>query len=414
MIMRCLQIALLLLVSVCNIPAQQHMLQIFNTGNSPLQENTIRALAIAPDSALWLGTENGLSTFKNGTWSAIDTFENMQIRAIAFDAAGYAWVGTFLHGLWVQSGNGWTNYLPSNSNLPSDHIRTISFCPNGDAWIGTIGGAVNISGGMWQVYQMSNTNWYGSNIGASYCDVNNGIWLGGINNGLMHLTDTSWTIYHTSNSNLPDNSILGLNGTLNGDILLAMPTGGFSIFDGNLGWINYNTNNSFNPSSSFNRIAVGSSGTIYLASLDKGLIVYDGTNYWHNISTTQTPDTSGNFLPDNEMLTIVQDHEGIIWASIFNEGLARIQFIDTTISGIHVVRLAQVSLHPNPTDDFVVIDAPTTGLDITITDVLGTTVFTAETTTAQTKIPLGDLPKGIYMVIIQSGSAVTTQRLFKN
>lgn len=412
--MRHLLIALLLLFNCLGLYAQQHTLHTFNSGNSPLPENTIRALAIAPDSALWVGTENGLATLKNGTWTTIDTFEHLQIRAIAFDSAGHAWVGTFLHGLWVQSNNGWTNYLPSNSDLPAEHIRTISFCPNGDAWVGTIGGAIKISGAAWQTFSTSNTNWYGDNIGASYCDSNNEIWLGGVNNGLMHHTDTIWTIYHSSNSNLADNSILDLNGKPNGDILIAFPTGGFSIFDGNLGWINYNTSNSYTPSNSFNHITIGNSGSIYLASLDRGLVVFNGANNWQNISATQTPDTSGNFLPDNEMIALVQDHEGVIWASIFNIGLMRIEFIDTTISGLQPVSLAQVSIHPNPAQEFVLIDAHTTGLSITVTDVLGSAVFATETTAPQTKIPLGYLPKGIYMVIIQSGSAVSTQRLIKN
>lgn len=414
MMMRYLQVIVLLLGTCYSLYAQQHTLQVFNTSNSPLQENTIRALAIAPDSTLWVGTENGLTTLKNGNWAALDTFENLQIRAIAFDTAGYAWVGTFFNGLWVQSSIGWTNYLPSNSNLPTDYVKTISFCPNGDAWIGTIGGAVNISGGVWHVYLSSNTNWYGDNIGASYCDMSNEIWLGGINNGLMHLSDTSWTIYHSSNSNLPDNSILGLNGNANGDLFLAMPSGGFSIFDGNLGWINHNTNNSFSPSSSYNRIVIGNDGNMYLASLDRGLVIYNGSNNWHNISTIHSPDTSGNFLPDNEMLTIVQDQEGVIWASIFNQGLARIQFIDTTINSVTPVSLGQVSVYPNPAEQFTIIDAPTLGLDVSLIDVLGNTVFATETNSLQTKIPLDGLSKGIYMVIIQSGSVVSTQRLIKN
>ncbi len=412
MMMHCLRIVVLLLASYGSLSAQPHSLQTFTTNNSALQENTIRTLATAPDSALWVGTENGLSTLKNGNWAAIDTFLNLQIRAIAFDSSGYAWVGTFLHGLWVQTDTGWINYLPSNSDLPADHVRTIAFCPNGDAWIGTVGGAVMISNGVWQVYQTTNTNWIGSNIGASYCSPTNEIWLGGVNNGLMHQVDTGWVIYHASSSNLPDNTILDLQGKPNGDIVLAMPTGGIAIFDGNQGWIVYNTLSSFSPSNSINRIAVGNNGKLYFASVDKGLVVFEGGFDWFNISTAERPDTSGTYLPDNDMLTVLQDPNGIIWASIFNQGLMRIEFLDT-LSGIASTNLAATALYPNPAQDFIVIETLSPNLTITIIDVLGTEVYNTATNAPKTKVPLGNLPKGTYMVMLQSGGATTAQRLIK-
>ncbi len=413
MMMRCLQFAALIVVSYGALIAQPHTLQVFNTSNSPLQENTIRTLAVAPDSVLWVGTENGLATLKNGSWATIDTFENLQIRAIAFDTAGHAWVGTFLHGVWVQTINGWTNYLPSNSNLPSEHVRTISFCPNGDTWIGTLGGAVYINNGVWTVYQQTNANWYGDNIGASYCGNNNDIWLGGVNNGLMHLRDTTWVIYRSSNSNLPDNTILDLKGNAQGDILLAMPYGGTAVFDGNQGWILYNTTNSFIPANSINEIAIGSDGNTYYATANKGLTIYKGGMDWSNIDATTRPDTNGLYLPDNEMLAVVQDAQGVIWGSIFNKGLVRIEFIDSTVSSINSIELTNISIYPNPTQDYIVVNAPVSNLGISIIDVLGTELYTTSTTSLNTKIPLSYLPKGTYMVVLQSGSAITTQRLIK-
>lgn len=394
--------------------AQTHSLELYDTNNSPLLDDNIRAIATGPDSSLWIGTESGLSMLKNGNWSTIDTLLGYQIRALAFDVSGHAWVGTFLGGLWIETDTGWVNHTAANSLLPDDYVRAIAFCPNGDTWVGTVGGAAHISNGTWTIYRNANTNWIVEHIASAYCSPTNEIWLGGLNTGLMHQLDTTWAIYRSTNSNIPDNTILDIKGNTNGDLLLAMPAAGVAMFDGNLGWVVYNTQSSYNPSNSINRIAIGNDGNIYFASVDKGLVVYKGGFDWFNISSTQNPDTNSTFLPSNEILTIVQDHNGDIWASMANNGLVHIQFIDTTVSDIRSVSLAQVSIHPNPAQEFVLIDAHTTGLSITVTDVLGSSVFATETTAPQTKIPLGYLPKGIYMVIIQSGGAVTTQRLIKN
>jgi len=244
-----------LMMGLANVAiAQPHALQIFDTDNSPIPENNILALAIAPDSTLWIGTENGLATLKNGDWSIIDTLQGYPVRAIAFDNSGYAWVGTFLNGLWVQTDTGWVNHTSANSPLPDDYVRAIAFCPNGDAWLGTVAGAVHISGGNWQVYRQSNTNWFTQHITSAHCTPTNKIWLGGINSGLMHLVDTTWIIYRTLSSGLPDNTILDIQGMDNGGLWLAMPAAGAAVFDGNLGWVYYSTITSNNPSNSINKI----------------------------------------------------------------------------------------------------------------------------------------------------------------
>ncbi len=400
-----------MLISMYSLGQPPHLLQVFNTSNSPLPEDNIRALTIAPDSTLWIGTENGLATLKNGIWGTISTFNTYQIRAIAFDSSGYAWVGTFLNGLWVQTDTGWINHTTINSTLPDNFVRTISFCPNGDAWIGTVAGAAKISNNTWTVYRQSNTNWYTEHVAASYCSPANEVWLGGINSGLMKQQGPSWFIYRTMATGLPDNTILDIKQTANGALWLAMPAAGTAAFDGNLGWVYYNTLTSFNPSNSINHIAIGNSGNMYFASADKGLVVYAGGLAWFHLSSTVRPDTSGTFLPTDELLTLVQDHDGNIWASASNMGLLRIQFLDSTTAAPSINLLATTLLYPNPAADVAVIESTISDLTITLTNIAGQAVFTAIATSPQTKIPLSHLPRGIYMVVLQSHQAREVRRL---
>jgi ligand-binding sensor domain-containing protein len=408
-------LTLLLFIALCSIAsAQPHALQIFNTSNSPLPEDNIRALSIAPDSTLWIGTENGLATLKNGNWGKIDTLQGYQIRAIAFDTAGHAWVGTFLSGFWVQTDTSWIHYTTANSNLPDDFVRTISFCPSGDAWLGTVGGALQITNGNWNVYRAANTNWFVEHIASSYCTPNNVIWLGGLNSGLMRQQDTTWVIYRHFTSGLPDNTVLDIKRNVNGDYLLAMPASGAAAFDGNLGWVYYNTITSYNPSNSINHIAIGNNSNLYFASADKGLVVYEGGLDWYNISTINKPDIGGYYLPSDQLLNLAYDPSGVIWASAANEGLLRIEFMDT-ISGItnQNTSKTEISIYPNPAQDYIIVESLASELSISITDILGQAVFTQHSYALKTKVPLSNLPKGTYIVTVQSSHSVFTQSLIK-
>jgi len=394
--------------------AQPHVLDVYNADNSPLPDDNIRALAIAPDSSLWIGTENGLATLKNGNWNIVDTLQGYQIRAIAFDTAGYAWVGTFLNGFWRQTDTSWVHFTTTNSTLPDDFVRTISFCPNGNAWVGTVGGAVEISNGIWKVYRETNTNWFVEHITTSYCTPDNVVWLGGLNSGLMRQQDTTWAIYRHSNSGLPDNTVLDIKRNNNGDYLLAMPASGAAAFDGNLGWVYYNTLTSNNPSNSINHIAIGQTGYLYFASADKGLVVFEGGLDWYNISTLNIPDTGRNYLPTDQLLQLAYDPSGAIWASAANEGLLRIEFLDTT-SGISNLGLKAnpISIYPNPAQAYCIIETPILETSISIINILGQVVYTTISSSPKTKVPLSHLPKGTYIVAMQIGSELISQRLTK-
>lgn len=393
--------------------AQGHVLTAYNTNNSPLPDNNIRALALATDSSLWIGTENGLVMLKNGNWTVIDTLQGYSIRSIAFDTGGNAWVGTFLNGLWLETDTGWMNYTAANSSLPDDYVRTIAFCPNGDAWLGTVGGAVHIANGNWTVYNQNNTNWFTQHVASSFCAADNSIWLGGINSGLMHQVDTGWVIYRTIATGLPDNTILDIKGTPNGDFWLAMPAAGAAIFDGNLGWVYYNTTTSFNPSNSINKVLPSNNGYAYLASSDKGVVIYQGGLTWTNLSATENPDTNGYFLPANEILALVQDAEGTLWASANNAGLIQINFIKGVTAVNPLNALPTIAIFPNPANEVVTIALPEVPTQLTVTSITGQAIFTATIYGGQTKIPLSTWPKGIYMFVLQTRNGVVTHRIVK-
>jgi hypothetical protein len=68
------------------------------------------------------------------------------VRAIATDPDGSRWFGTFGGGVAHFAGVSWTVYDPSNSGLPHDSVHVIATDPDGSHWFGTWGGGVGV---MW-------------------------------------------------------------------------------------------------------------------------------------------------------------------------------------------------------------------------------------------------------------------------
>ncbi|MEO6305428.1 MAG: two-component regulator propeller domain-containing protein, partial [Bacteroidia bacterium] len=95
----------------------------------------------------------GLAT-KAQIWLSFDQtngLANNNVQAIAIDAMGNKWFGTYGSGLSKYDGANWTTYTV-NDGLICDFIRTIKIDTNGDVWIGTEGGVSKFNGNTWVNY----------------------------------------------------------------------------------------------------------------------------------------------------------------------------------------------------------------------------------------------------------------------
>ncbi len=70
----------------------------YNTSNSGLAINYVKAIAIDSSSIKWFGTGGGVSKFDSYSWTIFDTsnsgLANNHVAAIAFDYSGDKWFGT--------------------------------------------------------------------------------------------------------------------------------------------------------------------------------------------------------------------------------------------------------------------------------------------------------------------------------
>ena len=130
-----------------------------NTASEPrLSSDRITDLMLAADGTVWVGTNNGLDSFKgtfsgdSGSYSIAeedwrtygihDGLPTDEINALAVDAAGNIWVGTEEGLARINSRGEWEfTFTTSNSGLIDNRVKSLFFDEiEGELWIGTFDG----------------------------------------------------------------------------------------------------------------------------------------------------------------------------------------------------------------------------------------------------------------------------------
>jgi ligand-binding sensor domain-containing protein len=120
---------------------QDNQLQVFNSDNINLPGNTITALALGGDGALYIGTDRGLARFADNIMTPIlelDAGPAEPITALAAGdpnaGSGIVWVATAGNQVYAYDGQSWTRFDPVQ--LPGPQITTLLVDANGEIWIG--------------------------------------------------------------------------------------------------------------------------------------------------------------------------------------------------------------------------------------------------------------------------------------
>jgi len=117
------------------------------TKHNGLPSDTVRAVSIDPNGAVWVATSGGLAKFNGKKWQVYTTKDGLpsnHTSAIAFAPDGSVWAGTEFRGIAHFNGQSWKVYRKSDG-LVSDSISSISVSPDGTVWVGScqVGGGVS-------------------------------------------------------------------------------------------------------------------------------------------------------------------------------------------------------------------------------------------------------------------------------
>ncbi|MGB1205116.1 MAG: two-component regulator propeller domain-containing protein [Chitinophagales bacterium] len=312
--------------------AQHNITQVFNTENSALTNNTVRALAVDENGAKWIGTDNGLLKHENDSWTIFQTasspIPDNQIRAISIDSANNIWIGTFLAGIMRFDSENWTFFNTSNSDLPENQITDITFDDNENVWIATTGGLAKLDNteniSVFNGNIMPNV-WL-LNVSAIAIDAQQLLWVAPVNSGLLSLNieNNEFTNYQLTNSNVPDNTMLDIATDSNNTKWLTTAADGIGNFD-DVVFTNFDANATNLNSNSTTKIAVNQQNLVLVGTTNAGLNIYN-----KNANTWQQLTTENSSLPDNHILSLAFENDSLAYIGTFAGGFCQLELDLTT------------------------------------------------------------------------------------
>jgi len=304
---------------------------VYNTENSGLPDNSIKALYGDSSGGLWIGTYEGGLAYRSvaGEWTVYNTensgLPSNRISALYGDSSGGLWIGTWGGGLVYCSVAGeWTVYNTQNSGLPRNWIYALYGDSSGGLWILTpyvfyhsVALTYRSVAGEWTVYNTQDSGLPFNSINALYGDSSGGLWIG-TERGLAYSSvGGEWTVYNTENSGLPFNGISALYGDSSGGLWIGTNKGGLAYRSVAGEWTVYSTENSGLPSNRISALYGDSSGGLWIGmwhDYNGGLV------YRSSAGELTVYNTENSGLPFNSIYALYGDSNGGLW--IGTHGLA--------------------------------------------------------------------------------------------
>jgi len=316
----------------------------------------VRVIYGDKDNVLWLGTESGLYKFilENGKIihdhkmiDKLNELRDKQISSIHRDSSGILWVGTQGHGLYILDPllERLTRYYNESDNpdsLSDNDVRAIYEDNSGLIWIGTYTGGLNKYDPKRKKFTLyrnipgNQSSLSNNNIMAIGRGKGGVVWLGTWGGGIYNFNQknkesTHYEIPYTVSQNPNRNNIRTL--CEDNDNILWVGTGGAGLYrfePGKKIFIPYIIKDSkvgneyiFGPEEYILSIYKDKEGILWIGALDKGLtkIEKNRTEYKHtNYRYDSKNDKS---LSDDKVYSILEDRSGTLWIGTGNGGLNR-------------------------------------------------------------------------------------------
>jgi len=171
-----------------------------------LSDPEVFSMAEDHTGTLWVGTRRGLNWIKNGKISVFplqDQMPNPFIRALFVARDGAVWIGTYGGGL-GQYKNGKLRIYTTRDGLANDFIRYIFEDSSGSLWISTYGGGISrLKEGRFRTYTVKDGLSYNV-TGPIYEDADRVIWIGTLGGGLNRFEGGRFKAFNTQNGLFDD------------------------------------------------------------------------------------------------------------------------------------------------------------------------------------------------------------------
>lgn len=295
--------------------AQADDWEVYTSDNTILLDNQVNVIVIK-ENVKWVGTNWGLYSFDNNSWEDYTShLPHPQVRSLAFDNNNNLWVGT-LGGLAVYNGVDWIEHNSSNSII-NNQVNAIAFDDDNTAYVGTIDGLFKFNSDWSLVLDTSSFEPF-INV-TSLAFSGDSLCIGTMNGGFGYFYN-DLTTWENTTSGLIDNTMFDFAVDANNNKWLATPFGGLTVHLMNGSWLTYN--NGFYegwPSNSLKSTYIDNDNLLWIGTNEAGFFSFylDG-----GVPNTEVYNTENCGLPNDVVLDITQEENGVFWIGTQN-GLAR-------------------------------------------------------------------------------------------
>ncbi len=290
---------------------RKHEFTTFTTENG-LASDAVNALAESDNGDIWIGTEAGLSKWRDDRISTFTVKEGLPGNEIYSLAArnGVLWIGT-ADGLSRFSGRTFTSYRTADG-LANNSVRSLFIDALGALWIGTSGGGLNkLQGGVFSA--LNSANGLAANVISSvFVDNQRTVWAGTFGSGLNRITARTVTSY-SAKDGLPSDDVRCFYEDRAGDLWIGTGGGVDRLSNSRL-FASYDVREGMSSSAALG-IYQDAGGDVWLGTNGGGL------NKFHADKFSVL--TKRNGLGSDVVYSITQSSNGDLWLGT-QKGLNRI------------------------------------------------------------------------------------------
>lgn len=301
----------------------------YNTLNSNLHDNRVRAIAIGGDGNPWVVYPGGgLGHLESRGWTTyIDSgsiLGRIAVYSITVDSESIVWTGNAA-GVARLAGTHWTRFSGSDT-YRGIFAHATAVDSNGNVWFGGWGLAAQYDGTNWRTYDTANSALFPGTIYDIAVDGKGAIWFCGVaksrdpplqpptQSRVSRYDGNTWIIYDEEDG-LPRGGLYSIAADPDGSIWVGSGDGEVGHLTDS-SWVRYTSDETSLSSAHVYDIAVDTKGVRWFAT-GFGLTRFDGVTW-----TTFTTANSG--LGDNAVRAIVVDRENRKWIGTSGGGVSRL------------------------------------------------------------------------------------------
>jgi PAS domain S-box-containing protein len=270
---------------------------------------------------LYLGVDNELHVYNVQTNELSFKAEfASKISGLTFDArTTTVWAALYGNGI-ARYINGSISYLTEANGLAGNYTLAIHRDLYGLIWIGTDGAGVSRFSGFEFIHYSFNDKLSGQPIMNIFKENEDQMWFASYGNGIIKKNKGEYTIYNKTNG-FPSNTFYSIEKTGNGFMWFTTREDGLVKFSPQTGSIQHFHSGNGIVGNNLLYLKEGSDGNLYVTSKDQGIFIYDG-NTWKQLSRE-------NGLPDNHINYLCfDDDNNTLWLASATSGLVKISYSD--------------------------------------------------------------------------------------